>query len=298
MNAFHIKPLISFLTLFLPCIFTNVSAQIQVSDDTGQLITLKQPAQKVISLSPGLTELVYSAGGENVIKGVVSFSDFPEQAKSLPQIGSYNALDIERIVSLQPDLILAWQSGNPIHQLKQLKNLGLTVYFSEPREFTDIPETIIKLGKLMATEKVAEKNAYDFTQEINQLRQKYKIIDENNKKRTFIQIWDNPVMSINKEHLISKVVSLCGGSNIFAQAKSLTYSPDIESIFKSNPQIIIATGMAGTSNAWLKRWEKWPFLSAVKNKRLYAVNPDHLVRHTPRILSGIKEVCQIINDSP
>jgi len=287
--------LIFFLLLFVPVILTPARAQIQLDDDAGQTIILQQPARRIISLSPGLTELVYAAGGSDYIKGVVSYSDFPEHAKTLSRIGSYNALDIESILVLQPDLIIAWKSGNPKHQIEKLKRLGLTVYISEPRDFSDIPDTIIRLGKLMATDGIAEQNAHDFTRQLNELKQRYKIVNKKDRTRTFIQIWNNPVMSVNQEHLISRVISLCGGKNIFAQTNSLTYSPNMESILEHDPEIIIATGMADASELWLKRWQQWPFLSAVKNNRLYAVNPDHLVRHTPRILLGVKEVCQLIN---
>ncbi len=271
----------------------TAAAQIQVEDDTGQIVILQHSAKHVIALSPGLTELVYAAGGGHYIKGVVSYSDYPEQAKQLPHVGSYNSLDLEQILLLQPDLIVAWKSGNPAHQIEQLKKLGLTVYISEPHDFSDIPKTIRKLGKLMATEAIAEQQASDFIQQLNQLKQTYQ--NSNEPQRTFIQIWNKPVMSVNQEHLISKVISLCGGENIFAKAKTLTTTPAIESVLAQDPQIIIATGMADSSKKWLQRWQQWPFLSAVKQHRLYATNPDHLVRHTPRILLGIKEVCELIN---
>lgn len=293
-NPFHADTLINFFIIFCYlAVSTPVWAQVQVVDDSGQIITLKQPAKTIISLSPGLTELISSAGGLPLLKGVVSYSDYPEAAKQLPQVGSYNALDIEKILVMQPDLVIAWQSGNPKHQVEQLKKLGLTVYISEPNDFMDIPVTIKKLGKLMATEEIAKKNAESFIRQFEALKQTYP--NNKNKQSIFIQIWNNPVMSVNEKHLISKVITFCGGSNIFAKAKGLTLEPSIESILENNPKIIIATGMADTSKAWLKRWEQWGFLDAVKNKRLYATNPDHLVRHTPRIILGIKDICRIIN---
>ncbi|MCP3852350.1 MAG: cobalamin-binding protein [Gammaproteobacteria bacterium] len=267
-------------------------AQISVIDDIGQTIVLNQPAQRVISLSPGLTELIDASGGLDKLKGVVTYSDFPPEAKQIAQVGSYNSLDIEQILVLKPDLIIAWKSGNPVHQVEQLKKLGLTVYTSEPKNFMDIPITIKAFGELMGTETIAEQNAASFIKQFKQLKLKY----HTNKKpkKTFIQIWDNPVMSVNEKHLISKVITLCGGENIFSQTKGLTITPSVESILELDPEIIIATGMADTSKKWLERWQQWGFLSAVKNEHLYATNPDHLVRHTPRILQGIEAVCQII----
>ncbi len=269
-------------------------AGIEVYDDTNQLVSLEKPAQTIISLSPGITELIYAAGGENKIKAAVSYSNYPRQAKKLPRVGSYDALDIEQILQLNPDLIVAWNSGNPKSQVTQLKKLGFKVYISEPNTFKKIPETIKKLGKLMNTDNIANKSAESFNTQFDFLKKQYKSINHKAEKTTFIQIWNNPIMSINGQHLISKVISFCGGDNIFSHAKSLTYSPDIESILKYNPEVIIATGMAEQSQTWLKRWQQWPYLSAVKNKQLYSVNPDHLVRHTPRILLGIQEICQLI----
>ncbi len=292
-NLYHYSPV---LILLLISLFFSISAsaKIQVKDDAGQIVILQQPARNIISLSPGLTELIYAAGGSEYIKGVVRYSDYPEQAKTVPLIGSYNALDLEKIISLQPDLVVAWKSGNPKHQIDQLKKLGLTLYISETEDFMDIPRTINALGKLMGTESSSKTSSDNFINEFNNLKKHSRNNTHNNSRRTFIQIWNNPVMSVNKDHLISKVITLCGGDNIFAAAKGLTSTPSIESILAQNPEVIIATGMADTSKKWLSRWQQWSFLSAVKNKQLYAVNPDHLVRHTPRILLGIKEVCQLL----
>ena len=291
-NSYRYSLVLIFLLISL-VFSTSAKAKIQVKDDSGQIVTLQQPARKVVSLSPGLTELIYSAGGSEYIKGVVRYSDYPEQAKTVPLIGSYNALDLEKILSLQPDLVVAWKSGNPKHQIEQLKKLGLTIYISEPKDFMDIPRTINALGELMGTETTSKINSDNFINEFNTLKE-HSRNNINNSRRTFIQIWNNPVMSVNKDHLISKVITLCGGDNIFAAAKGLTSTPSIESILAQNPGVIIATGMADTSKIWLSRWQQWSFLNAVKNKQLYAVNPDHLVRHTPRILLGIKEVCQLL----
>jgi len=289
--GYIVASLLYILTYSMPA-FTGSSDKFSVIDDSGSSITLDKAAVRVISLSPGLTELVAAAGGLDKLQAVVSYSDFPPQVKKLPQAGSYNALDIEKILILQPDLVVAWQSGNPKHQLEQLKKLGLNVYISEPDDFMDIPDTLLRLGKLMATEKTAQKNAAQFIKQFKQLKKKYYI---KKNKSVFIQIWNKPLMSVNQQHLISKVIGLCGGKNIFADAMSLTLSPSIESILEKNPDIIIATGMADTSAQWLNRWRQWPFLGAVKNKQLFAVTPEHLVRHTPRILLGIEEVCQLIH---
>jgi iron complex transport system substrate-binding protein len=283
------KQLLTIL-LILTCSLSESHAEITLTDDTGQKITLQQPAKRIVSLSPGNTELLFAAGATDQLIAAVSFSNYPEQARQLPVIGTYNQLDIERIVALQPDIVIGWNSGNPKHQIKQLKKLGLAVYLSELDEFQDIPETLIRFGRLINTEKLARQQASEFNQRLNELKQTY--LNKPHKNKVFIQIWNNPVMSVNQQHLISKVIKFCGGSNIFADHHQLSMSLDLESVISRNPDVIIATGMAQTSRLWLQRWHQWPVINAVKNQRLFAVNPDHLVRHTPRILLGIAEVCE------
>ncbi len=291
------KNSIIYYLLFILLLMNTINyvyAQITVMDDSHQIVTLPQAAKRVISLSPGLTELIFAAGGGQYLKGVVTYSDYPPEAKHIQHVGSYNALDIEQILMLQTDLIIAWQSGNPKHQIEQLKKFGIPVYLSEPGDFEDIAATILQLGKLMATEQIARQSAQTFLTQYLHLKQQYQLAHNQAGKSTFIQIWNKPLMTVNQAHLISKVISLCGGNNIFADNISLTSTPDIESILAANPQVIIATGMADSSKQWLKRWRQWPYLNAVKNQQLFAVNPDHLVRHTPRILLGIKEVCSFL----
>ncbi len=287
-----------FVSVLLACIY-SISAQslsvensVSCKDDTNHSISLKQPARRIISLSPAITELVYAAGGGQYLKGVVSYTDYPEQAKYLPEVGSFNALDLEKILSLKPDLIIAWKSGNPSMQIKKLKKLGIAVYVAEPAEISDIPRLIEKLGQLMGTGETAEKSAMAFKSRFEKLKSSYPPIEE--PVKVFIQIWDKPLMSVSGKHLISEVVSQCGGHNIFANYPGLTLNPDIETVLYNDPGIIITTASTETAQQWLDRWKQWDYLDAVRQKRLYAVNADILVRHTPRILDGLEQVCTLI----
>ncbi len=286
---------ILFFLLFLCCpIWADINTPISVVDDTQQTITLTHTAQRVISLSPAITEMVYAVGGAASIQATVDYSNYPEQAQQLPVIGSYKALDIERIIQLQPDLIIAWKSGNPRQQIAQLKQLGFIVYMSEPRNFSDISHTLINLGKLLGTSVLAKQKAHSFQQQLQRLIQRYSR-PEQTKKRVFIQIWNNPVMTVNQQHLISKVVTICNGENIFAHVSTLTFTPTLEAILHANPDIILSTGMEKYATQWLQQWQQWPLLTAVKKQQLYAIPPDYIVRHTPRILLGIQSVCKVLN---
>lgn len=281
-----------FLAIALLFINHALYARISVIDDAGDTVTLKSSAKRIVSLSPGVTELIFAAGGGGYLKGVVNYSDYPEAAKKIPQIGSYNSIDIEQIIALSPDLVVAWKSGNPPLQISQLKKLGVNVYQSEPREFEDIPSTISRLGLLMDTAPIADKSSASFRKRLTALQQRYP--KTANKKTVFIQIWNQPLMTISGKHLISKVVSQCNGKNIFQDESQLTLSLNVETIINMNPDIILVTRQGKLGEAWLSQWRRWGFLTSVSQHQLYRVNPDIVVRHTPRILDGIAQVCSFL----
>lgn len=280
------------LILIICVVFANVStAAISVFDDDGNQVLLDAPAKRVVSLSPGSTELIFAAGGGDAVKGVVSYSDYPPAANTIPQVGSYNAVDIEKILELNPDLIVAWKSGNPPLQISKLKKLGLNVYVSEPRNFENITSTIHRLGVLLGTEKVADAAMEEFQLKLGLLKQRY-AKEKSKPKTVFIQIWNEPLMTINGDHLISKIVEFCSGRNIFHDVESLTINLDAETVLQKNPGVILVSRDGKLGEQWLSFWKQWQFVNAVKNQQLFAVNPDYLVRHTPRIINGIEQVCR------
>lgn len=282
------RVLIAFICmLVMPC----VHAEIRVVDDVGRTIVLEKPAQRIISLAPHATELVYVAGGEKQIVAVVDFSDYPQQAKQLPRVGSYEKLDIEAILALQPDLVIAWQSGNPADQFNQLIQLGLNVFITEARSFEDIADNIRKFGQLLNTQQIANQQADDYLQQLMQLRQDYQ---GRAQVRVFYQVWNDPLFTVNGKHLINKVIELCGGVNVFSDLTVLAPRISVESVIEKNPDVIIA-GLNEARHDWLGNWQKWHGMKAVKNGHVYGVNADLIVRHTPRILKGARQVCEAID---
>ena len=283
-----------FFTLFITLsiiLTTRLYAEIQVIDDDQQVVILAETAQRIISLSPSITEMLFASGAEKQIIGVVSYSDFPQQAKKITSVGSYNSLDLEKIINLKPDLIIAWRSGNPHKQIEKLKLLGYPVFLSEPKNFEDIASNIKRYGLLSGNIKQSHQQSQLFLTEINKLKQQYK---EKAPISVFVQIWDKPIMTIGSQHIISQVILLCGGKNIF-DSLDITITPDIESIIQHKPELILSTGMANIATNWLKRWKNWTMIPAVKNNHLYSTNPDLLVRHSPRLLQGAKNVCQLLD---
>ena len=279
------------MILFLTQIsFPNVSfAEINVRDDTNQLVSLDHPARRIISLAPNITELLFAAGAGDFVVGVVDFSDFPPAAKQIQNIGDHQNYDMELILSLRPDLVVSWGSGSASEKIRKLKSLGLTVFVMEPRRFEDIAINIEKLGRLAGSYKIARDASDHFGDTYKQLNKKYA---GKKKLKVFFQIWNQPLMTINGQHLISDVIRLCGGTNIFSELPSLAPSIDIEAVLAANPDVIVVSGDEESRSKWVDDWYKWPNLKAVKNDHLFLVPADLINRHTPRILLGAQQMCE------
>jgi len=275
--------------LVLLCFAGAVQAEISVVDSTGATLTLGQPAQRIVSLTPHLTELLFAVGAGEQLVGTVDYSDYPAAALKIPRVGAYNSISFETIVNLSPDLVLAWRSGNGSEMIARLRALGLPVYVDEPDSLAAIGVSLGNLGQLAGTEREAEQAVTKYQHKLLELRRLY---SQQQPLSVFYQIWNEPLLTINGEHLISKVIELCGGRNVFASALPLVPKLSVESVIALNPQVIVASGEEQQRREWLKAWEAWPMLDAVKSKRLYFVPASLLQRHTPRLLEGAELLCQ------
>ena len=265
------------------------SAQITVRDGVDGTLVLEKPATRVISLAPHLTEVVYAAGAGEQLVGAVSYSDYPEEARAIPRVGSYDSVSYETLLSLKPDLVLAWHEGNGEDVVTRLRSLGLNVYVSEPRALEDVAESLRVVGVLTGNEQAANAAASRFMQQLNALRETY---ISRTPVTVYYQIWNEPLLTLNGDHLISDVVRLCGGRNVFADAMPLVSRISVESVLRANPQVIIASGMDKARPEWLDDWREWSAITAVKNDQLYFIPPDILQRHTPRIIEGATLMCE------
>ncbi len=275
-------------SLLLYALASPLSAGIVVYDDLDRQVVLAAPAKRVVALSPHLAELIYAAGGSEQIVATVDWSDFPEQAKSLPRVGSNNKINYEALLLQRPDLVLVWRSGNSADILEQLQSLGLTVYVNEPKQLSDIPKTLSRLGVLMGQEAVADRVAAQFRRDIEALGQQFQ---SDERLSVFYQIWDQPLMSLGRDHLVNDVLSLCGGQNVFADQAALVPRLSVESVLAVEPEVIIIAQYLSPESAFAL-WRQWPRMRAVAGDNLYSVNAYLLHRHTPRILEGAKELCQ------
>ncbi len=272
-----------------------VWAEIVVQDALGNTVHLSKPAKRIVSLAPHNTENLFAAGAGDRLVGATLFSDYPPEAKKVPRIGGYTGLDMEAIIALQPDLILAWDSGNRKQDIEQLRSLGFTIFVSEPRKLEHIADEIESLGRLAGTHPTAHRFAEQFRKQLQQLHHHQ---NDAPPVEVFYEVWHQPLMTINGEQLISQAIMLCGGRNAFANLPTLAATVTLEAVLAANPEAIITSARSPTQNKqWQQRWRRWPQLQAVALNNLYSVPADLLQRQGPRILEGIKYLCNAIDNA-
>lgn len=272
---------------------TACAATVSAVDDAGNTVTLAAPAQRVISLAPHTTELIYAAGGGAKLVGAVAYSDYPPQALSVPRVGDNRALDLERIAALKPDLIVVWRHGNAQQQIDRLREMHIPLFFSEPHRLDDVATSLTRLGVLLGTQKAAQDAAQTYRREIAQLRARYA---QRAPVSVFYEVWDQPLMTINGEHMISDVIALCGGRNVFAALHPLVPTLSTEAVLATNPDAIVTASQGATASdrplPALTRWRAWPQLHAVARGNLFAIDGDLLTRPGPRIAQGATQLCE------
>ena len=265
-----------------------VRAEVCVSDDVAREVCLEAPARRIVALSPGVTELLYSAGAGERVVGAVSFSDYPPRAQALPRVGSYDRLDLEALLALEPDLVVAWAGGNPEEQLARLPDLGVPVYFSDVEDFAGIAASLERLGVLAGSEAMGHAAATRLRGEVAELRARYADVPT---VPVFYQVWEQPLMTVNGEHWISHALALCGGENLFAAQAPRVPRIGREAVLARDPEAIISGGMGKADSTWLEAWRQYPEMTAVRRDNLFFVDPDRVQRATPRLLEGTRALC-------
>jgi len=277
------------LALAGAAISAAAGAEITLVDDSGRSVTLKRPAERIISLTPHMTELLFAAGAGDRIVGTVEFSNYPAAAQRIARIGDSAQLDLERIVALKPDLIVVWKNGNAQRQLDKLLNFGIPVFYNEPRRLADIARAIEQLGRLAGTDARALPAARAFAARVDALRRRYA---GRAAVTVLFQIWDKPLLTINGDHLISDVIRLCGGRNVFAGLKPLTPEIATETVLAADPEAIVGVSAEAGQAGNLDAWKHWPRLRAVDGGNLFVIDSDLISRNSPRILDAAEQLCR------
>lgn len=264
------------------------SAAISVRDDDGNAVTLQHPARRIVSIAPHVTELLFAAGGGERIIGAVSYSDYPEAAKRIARVGSNRQIDIERIIAMKPDLIVAWMHGGYERQIDMLRTLGIPIFHSEPRKLDGIPDTLLRLGQLMGTENVAQPAAAELRRKLAALAQ----YSTRPPVRVFYQVWDKPLYTLNGGHIVSEALRLCGGENIFANMKVTAPVVGLENVLQEDPEVVFSTSEKLSKEGGVGIWRQYPTLKAVRNGNLFMLDGDLVNRSGPRLIAGAAAICE------
>lgn len=262
-------------------------AEVRARDVDGRWVVLAQPARRVVSLAPHLTELMFAVGAGERVVGTVAYADFPDAARAVPRVGDSAMLDLERIAALRPDLVLVWRHGNSPQQLRRLATLRLPTYAAEARTLTDISQALRDLGSLTGSEGPARQRAAAFDAAVAELRARH-----SGKRRleVFYQIWHQPLITVNGEHLISQVLELCGAHNVFASQRLLTPTLSEEAVLWADPDAIVVASGPGAGS--LAPWRRLSSLRAVRQGHLLSVDPDLLHRQSDRVVLGARALCE------
>lgn len=246
--------------------------------------------ERIVSVAPNLTEMLFAAGAADQVVAVSAYSDYPDLARTLPQIGDAFRLDYEAIVALAPTVAVVWETGTPAGVAERLEGLGIRVVSIPTRRLDDIAAGIVALGVLAGTQQVAEQAAQDYRARVVALRERYR---GRPTVRVFVQIDDVPLYTVGGPHLITEILGLCGGENVFADADALALPVDLESVLARAPEVILSTDTAEPA----PYWARFGKLTAVERGNLYQSNGDLLARPSARIAEGAADVCARLDEA-
>jgi iron complex transport system substrate-binding protein len=241
---------------------------------------------RLISLAPNLTEIAYAAGAGSMLVGTVEFSDYPAAAKVVPRVGDAWRVDPEQVLALRPDVVLVWPTGTPEATISRLRSLGLKVVDVPTQSLADVPRALRQVGRLAGTLPVAEAAARDFEARVARQRARYAGLPP---LEVFIQIDDEPIYTVNGRHVISEIVVLCGGRNVFADLPQLAPPISTEAVLAADPQVILSTD--DTIAEPQQFWQRWPRLRAVRSGNVYKLPSDLVTRAAPRLAQGVEVTC-------
>jgi len=259
---------------------------VAVADDRGVVVRLQQPARRIVTLTPHLTELVFAAGAGSRLAGVARFSNHPPEAKSLPVVSDAMHTDVERLLSLKPDLVLAWRSGTPPETVARIERAGLPVFVSDAARLEEVGHGIEAIATLAGTPERGASTRAAFARGLAELRARRR---SGPPVRVFYEIWPLPLMTVNERHVISEIITLCGGVNVFGGLRPLTPEISREALLAARPEAALGGSSAETARAYAARWAALPPpLSALPAQY---IAPDLIQRPTPRLLDGARLVC-------
>jgi iron complex transport system substrate-binding protein len=290
------KAIAILMTLVVVLSASSLAAATTVIDDTGQRVTLPNLPHRIISLAPGATEMLFAAGVGDRLIATVEFSDEPAAAKRVPRIGDVTAIDLERLVALHPDLVVAWPGGGNPAQVAKIAQLGIPIYRQQVNRLADLPASLRRLGALTSDGSAAEQAARTLATDLARIARVY-----GGGRRTagipatvLLEVWNHPIYTVGGTHLMSDALTSCGARNIFGDLKELGPVIDTEAVIARNPDIIVAAAPPGAGAGWLAEWKRFGSLNAVRAGRLVAFEDQRLVRLGPSVVSATEALCKAL----
>ncbi len=268
------------------CVAASAPAAIALRDDAGRNVELKAPAKRIVSLAPFLTELAYSAGAGKKLVGVSAYSDFPPEARVLPQVGTAMGPEIEALAALRPDLVLAWEDSIRPGDIERIERLGAPVFVTRAKRLEDVPRLLEAVGLLAGLDVTGAADGY--RARLAALRARHA---KRPRVRVFVEVWHRPLTTIAGPHWINEALELCGGGNVFGELPMVAPVVSWEELYARDPQVIVGAGTDGGEAAFRANWSEHVSLSAVRAGRLAYVDADTLQRPTLRLAEGVASVC-------
>jgi iron complex transport system substrate-binding protein len=265
-----------------------------LTDQLGHRVTLPHTPQRIISLAPSITEIIFAVGQEHRLRGVSRFSDYPLAAAMLPKVGSYTQPDLERIVALNPDLCIATKDGNPKRVIDRLRSLNIPVYAVDPRNLDTVMSTILDIGTLLDASERAKALVESMRQKVETIKSVIK--KARSQPLVFFQIGISPIVSIGTDSFINELIVLAGGKNV--AAGDIAYPRfSREQVLAFSPEVIIITSMA--RDVFFEKvkadWNRWPNIPAVRNQRIHLVDSNVFDRPSPRLVAALEVLAKLIH---
>ena len=283
----HLSAAIGAFTAF--CINAAAAASISLRDDLDRAVELKAPAQRIVTLAPSLTELVFSVGAGERVVGVSAYSDYPPQAKTLPQVSTAAGFSIEQIAALKPDLVLAWRDSARPEDIERIARFGTAVFVAHSRNFEDVPRLLRAIGALTGLDGAAPAAQYEA--KLARVRREFA---GQPRLTAILEIWNRPLTTIAGRHFMNEALEICGARNVFQDLSGIAPVVPWEEVYRRDPEIVIGASSAATEEEFRANWRERPTLAAVKFDRLVFVDADRIQRLTARTPEGIAALCEAI----
>lgn len=269
----------------------GAGAALTVVDDTGQRIVLAHHPDRIVSLAPGATEMLFAAGAGARLIATVEYSDEPPAARKVPRIGDVVAIDMERLVAAHPDVAVVWPGGGNPAQIEEIGRLGIPVYRQQVNALADLAGSLRRLGALAGTSAVADRAALELEARLARLAHSYA---KSRRPSVLLQVWNHPIYTVGATQLMSDALRICGARNVFEDLHDLAPAVDVEAVVARDPDIIVAAAPPGAAAEWLSDWKRFTMLRAVRNGKLIGFEDQRLTRLGPSVVDATEGLCKVL----